>query len=250
MGKVLMSGIVPKLSAPVPPVEGIYGGDLAVGNSVFLKVNGVLKEFLIVNKGIPGKSSLYDSSCDGLWLLMKDIYENRQWHSSNIQNYSASTIHTYLNGTFLNLFDADVQAAIKQVKIPYSIGTGYMGGTIGSSGLSTKIFLLSCYELGFTSSGVNSDTVDIDEDGAVLSYFTSGTSAAANNKRVAYLDGSATTWWTRTPNGLINGKTMSVQSYGGTSSTSCTYERGVRPALILPSNALFNPETMEFVGVA
>ena len=45
---------------------------LAVGSSVYLNVGGVRKEFLVVHQGKP--SSLYDSSCNGTWLLMKDIY--------------------------------------------------------------------------------------------------------------------------------------------------------------------------------
>ena len=51
----------------------------AVGSTVKLKVNGTAKEFIVVHQGKP--SSLYDNSCDGTWLLMKDIYENRQWHN-------------------------------------------------------------------------------------------------------------------------------------------------------------------------
>ena len=119
MGKVAMSGIVPKLSAPVPPVKGIPAGDLAVGNSVFLDVNGVSTEFIVVNQGIPSKSSQYDSSCDGTWVLMKNVYESRIMNSAQNNKYSVSSVHTYLNNTFFNLLGADVRAAVKPVKIPY-----------------------------------------------------------------------------------------------------------------------------------
>lgn len=61
----------------------------AVGSVVKLNVNGAAKEFLVVHQGKP--SSLYDDSCNGTWLLMKDIYENRAWHSSNSNSYKAST---------------------------------------------------------------------------------------------------------------------------------------------------------------
>lgn len=40
---------------------------------------------------------------------MKDIYENRQWHSSNTNDYANSTIHSYLNSTFLNLFESNIK---------------------------------------------------------------------------------------------------------------------------------------------
>lgn len=97
----------------------------AVGSTVKLKVNGTAKEFIVVHQGKP--SSLYDNSCDGTWLLMKDIYENRQWHNSNVNNLENSTIHSYLNGTFLNLFESNIRDAIKQVKLPYRKNGGSGG---------------------------------------------------------------------------------------------------------------------------
>lgn len=92
-------------------------GSKAVGSIVKLKVNGTAKEFIVVHQGKPG--SMYDDSCNGTWLLMKDIYENRVWQSGDINKYESSDIHAYLNSTFLNLFDSNIKDAIKQVKIPY-----------------------------------------------------------------------------------------------------------------------------------
>ena len=48
MGKVIMSGIVPPL---VAPVTGILAGDLAVGSSVYLMENGAAAKYLVVNQG-------------------------------------------------------------------------------------------------------------------------------------------------------------------------------------------------------
>ena len=69
-------------------------GAKAVGSIVKIKVNGAAKDFIIVHQGKP--SSVYDDSCNGTWLLMKDIYEKRQWNSSNTNDYANSTIHSYL----------------------------------------------------------------------------------------------------------------------------------------------------------
>ena len=138
----------------------------AVGSTVKLKVNGTAKEFIVVHQGKP--SSLYDNSCNGTWLLMKDIYENRQWHNSNVNNLENSTIHSYLNGTFLNLFESNIRDAIKQVKLPYRKNGGSGGSDqSGANGLLCKIFLLSGYEIGFTTS----DNPYFPVDGAKLSYF-------------------------------------------------------------------------------
>lgn len=204
-------------------------GSKAVGSSVYLNVNGTKKEFIVVNQGKP--SSLYDASCDGTWLLMKEIYEKRTWDGSN-NDYANSDIHAYLNGTFLGLFDADIQAAIKQVKIPYRKGTGSGGTTqTGANGLSTKIFLLSGYEMGWTTS--NSQYFPV--DGAKLAYFDSGTGTAANNKRIAYYSGSATYWWLRSPYTNLTSSVWYVRSDGDYRSYYCSSSYGVRPALVLDS---------------
>lgn len=163
-----------------PPV---LASSLAVGSSVYCNVNGTKTEFIVVHQGKP--SSLYDDSCNGTWLLMKDIYENRQWNSSDVNNLENSTIQSYLNGTFLNLFDSNIKDAIKQVKIPYRKNGS--GGTnqSGANGLSCKIFLLSGYEVGWTSS----DSQYFPQDGAKLDYFTA--SSGGKSKRIAKLNGSA-----------------------------------------------------------
>ena len=92
-------------------------GSKAVGSIVKIGVNGALREFIIVHQGLP--SSMYDASCDGTWVLMKDCYENRQWNSALSNNYANSTIHSYLNDTFLNLVDINIRTQIKQAKIPH-----------------------------------------------------------------------------------------------------------------------------------
>lgn len=215
-----------------PPSLGTRLGDLEVGTIVHIKENGVYQDHLVVNQGLP--SSMYDSSCDGTWLLRKDIYSRRQWNSSNRNVYASSTIHTYLNGTFLNLFDADIKEAIKQVKIPYVNGTGLVGPVAsGSNGLSTKIFLLSGYEVGYSTR----DNLYFPVDGAKLTYFESGTGGSAFNKRVANYNGSATDYWLRSP--FTNALELIWTIYAGNGYSDvipCTDLLGVRPAFIFPSD--------------
>ena len=203
---------------------------LAVGTTVRLNINNSPKEFIIVHQGKP--SSIYDESCNGTWLLMKDIYENRQWHSSDMNKLESSTIHSYLNSTFLNLFDSNIKDAIKQVKIPYRKNGG-SGGTnqSGANGLSCKIFLLSGYEVGWTSS----DNQYFSQDGAKLSYFESGTGTSANNKRIAELNGSVDIWWLRSPCATKTRSVWDVYARGQYGDfDDASFSTGIRPAFILP----------------
>lgn len=243
MGKVIMSGIVNYLSKPI---SGILASDLSIGSSVYLMENGVATEYLVVNQGKPSGSSLYDDSCDGLWLLRKDIKENRQWHSSDVNDYKNSTIHAWLNGDCFNQFGAVEQAAIKQVKLPYRAGSGYdKTVTSGANGLNTKIFLLSASEVSF-----NNDYMPTNE-GAELSYFAGCADNAADSKRIANLNGTATRWWLRTPY-CYNTRLSAIGTNinGNMSWNSCSNSFGIRPALVLPYNALFDKNTLILKGVA
>lgn len=206
----------------------------AVGSTVKLKVNGTAKEFIVVHQGKP--SSLYDDSCNGTWLLMKDIYESRAWHSSNSNSYKASTIHSYLNSTFLGLFESNIQDAIKQVKIPYVNGTGNSAVGSGANGLSAKIFLLSGYEVGWTQSTNSYFPID----GACLSYF-SGLSAT-DSKRIAYLNGSAAFWWLRSPYANGSGYVWHVYTDGDCGRSNASSSYGICPALVLPSTLLVSDD--------
>lgn len=209
---------------------GATAGSLAVGSSVFTNVNGTKTEFIVVHQGKP--SSIYDDSCNGTWLLMKDIYENRQWNSSKVNDYANSTINSYLNSTFLAMFDLNIQKAIKQVKIPYHT-IGGSGGTdqSGANGLTIKTFLLSVYELGWTTS----DNKYFPHDGAKLDYFESGKGVSANDKRIAKLNGSDALWWTRSPNTYNASNVQLVHSDGSGNISNATTSHGIRPAFIIPS---------------
>ena len=207
----------------------------AIGSTIKLEVNGSAKDFIVVHQGKP--SSVYDDSCNGTWLLMKDIYENRQWHSSNTNDYANSTIHSYLNSTFLNLFESNIKNAIKQVKLPYRKGSGTSTTvTSGSNGLSAKIFLLSATETSFSFSSMPSG------EGAELAYFKGCADNSTDSKRVAYLNGSATGWWLRSPNCYGFDYALYVGSNGDWSGVSCSVSYGIRPALILPSTLLVSDD--------
>ena len=199
-------------------------GTKAVGSIVKIKVNGASKDFIVVQQGNPNTST-YDSSCAGTWLLMKDIYTTSTFGNNN--SYKDSSIHTYLNGTFYNLIDSNIRAAIKQVKIPYQNGTG-SGGSLatGSNGLSTKVFLLSGYEVGWTTS----DNGYFPKDGVRLAYNSSG----GNSKRIAYNGSSAAIWWLRSPRTDSGNGVWRVYADGSGNGNWYYDSYGVRPALMEP----------------
>ena len=226
------------------PSTGILASSLAVGTTVKLMEGGTAVEYLVVNQGIPSNSSLYDASCDGTWLLRKDIHSERQWNTSDANIYETSTINTWLNGDFFNSLGTTEQAVVKQVKIPYRRGGSGGSDQSGANGLSCKVFLLSGYEVGWTTS----DSSYFPVDGAKLDYFIA--SSYGDSKRIAKLNGSADGWWLRTP---YTGDTGIVCFVGGNGSyyfSNASISRGIRPALVLPSNALFDETTMLLKGVA
>ena len=198
----------------------------AVGSIVKIKVNGAAKDFIIVHQGLP--SSAYDASCNGVWVVMKDIYTTMKWDGSN-NDYLNSDMTAYLNGTFISLIDADIRNAIKQVKIPY---TNYSNNNVmsGSNGLSCKVFLLSGTEVGF--SGVSY----MSTEGAKLSYFDSA------SKRVAYNGSSAAEWWLRSPHTNYSLDVWSVKSDGSSDNWGCVGTYGVRPAFVLPSTLVVSDD--------
>ena len=211
-------------------------GAKAVGSTVKIKVNGTVEDFIIIHQGKP--SSVYDDSCNGTWLLMKDIYEKRQWNSSNTNDYANSTIHSYLNSTFLNLLEPNIKRAIKQVKLPYRKGSGSSETvTSGSNGLSAKIFLLSAAETSFSHAYMPSG------EGTELAYFKGCADDSSDSKRVANFGRWADFWWLRSPScsGYSN-YALYVGSDGGLDDYLSPSSYGIRPAFVLPSTLLVSDD--------
>ena len=242
MGHAIVAGGKPDMAAPV---TDILASDLAVGSVVKLMENGVATEYLVVNHGKPSGSSLYDDSCDGTWLLRKDVYGNRQLNSTDNNSYGNSTMHTYLNGTFYNMFGSTEKSVIKQVKIPYVNIAGGTNAVYGENGLSTKVFLLSCSE-----NGSKTNSSDFPEnEGAVLDYFI----GADNSKRIAYYNGSIADWWTRSPS--PNGAPSTAYSWaiiktGAAFSGVCFTAHGFRPSIVILNNSVFSSGILTLKGVS
>lgn len=199
---------------------------LPVGASVYAKESGTPAEFIVVHQGNPDES-IYDASCDGTWLMRKDLYDGQAWNTSGNNRWQLATLQQWLRDTYINYLD--VSSIIKSVKIPYGLGLGTNTVYTGADGLTSKVFLLSGYEVG--TGGVNY----LPKDGAKLDWFNAST--GASRQRIAYLSGNATPWWLRTPYADSSSVAWFVGSNSGSCSTnSVNNGYGVRPCFIIPSD--------------
>lgn len=185
----------------------------AIGSIVKIKENGTPVNFIVLQHGYP-------ASGNGRTLLLREaLYNTRTFDSSN-NDYASSDIDAWLNGTYLNLIDADIRSQITAVNIKSSTGNG----TYNVRDLSRKVFLLSYTEVGFSGSSYAKT------EGSPLSYFNSA------SRRIAYLNGSATFWWLRSPRANFTSHAWYVRTDGGSSFNLVTDSYGSRPAFTLPSS--------------
>lgn len=220
---------ISKLFSPIS--TGTSAGDIDVGATVKINENGQPVDYLVVHQGLP--SDIYDASCEGTWLLRKDIAENRAWDSGNVNDYANSDINAYLNGDWLTRYDSDVAGQIVQAKIPYVNGTGGSAVASGTNGLGVKAFLLGGYEVGWTKT--NNQYLPI--DGSSLSYFQN--TALTDSKRIAYLNGAAAYWWLRSPRSDNQNDVWRVDQVGFLSVPDAKGSYGIRPCIILPFSFKF-----------
>ncbi len=203
-----------------------------VGDIVKVMENGAMVNYLIIHKGKP--SSMYDNSCDGIWLLREAPLAARIWDGANgvyNNDYENSDINAWLNGEFLNTIESKTRAAIKTVKIPFKKGAGdaETGVQSGSNGLSCKAFLISGAEVGFPTD--LEDEERFYKDGYYLPYFSDRT------HRIAKSGGRAVEWWLRSAETNYDGGVWYVNSNGvyDTFSRNTFATAPVRPAFILPA---------------
>ena len=204
-------------------------GSKAEGSIIKLKENGVLVEFYIAKQN-------YESGLNGagrVLVVRKDCYDQRQWHSSNVNAYASSTIDAWLNSTYKNLLDANIRTAMGTTKIYYTPGNG----NTTKSTLQRAVFLLSATELGQSHTYMNAE-------GTALS------STVVNLLKIAKLNGSAVVQWTRSP--LTNNTygAWVLVSDGNLINNGCSDTLGSRPAFTLPSSLYVSDDGSVSVNTA
>lgn len=219
-------------------------GSLGVGSSVYMNVDGVSKEFIVVQQGLPEMEFQdYDISCDGTWLLMKEpfiilslVTDDGSFIGENLAEgtYTSTIFHRPLLPAFIDSLDPAIINTVKTVKIPYwddvedYHSCGYMPT---DSGLETQAFLLSATEIG------NYSEDGLYPEGTTLDYFIN----ASDSDRIAYYNGTACAWYTRTAGSvssmyrvIVNTNGYSLEISHGVVTILGITKVGVRPALILP----------------
>ena len=174
----------------------------------------------------------YESGLNGAGrtlVVRKDVYDQRKWHSPNVNAWANCTMRSWLNSTYKALLDSDIQELMGTTTYRYTPGNG--NWTVGTR--SDAVFLLSMTELGKSESWFN-------VEGSALPI--------ASTLQVAYRNGSATTQWTRSPDTKYTDRAVCLLSNGNVFRKSCTDTLGSRPCFTLPSTLLFNPDTNEVVA--
>lgn len=203
-------------------------GNVAVGTVLYLVETQEAEPvpYIVVHQGKP--SSMYDDSCNGTWLLRQNILSTEIWRNeSNV--FPPSIMSSFLPNTILPLYEPGIQNVIKTVRIPFCQGGGSSQVNSGAFGYFCKLFLLSGYEVGWTTRTQYNFPID----GAKLSYFESGTGTSANQKR-----SSTANWWTRSPNIIDSASVWQVTQQGNYNTSRSSNSAGVRPAMVMPTELI------------
>lgn len=256
-GKTLVSGTGRSISFGRPASE------LSVGESVFLTVNGVLTEFLVVHKGNPD-TSIYDASCDGIWITAKYatdvaiVYPTKDTSGDSVDlssdgyyykiMYHESNPHRYLNSTYYNTINAKQKERIKTVKVPYSTDIGYTTTHhTKADGVSANVFLLCTQEMN-PNSALHSGI------GVVLQHFSDFNMGFDSRRAITTTSGSKVDYWTRdSSRGYDDGSYKRVMNYisasGGEAGLTWrekweTIAKHLRPTMILSYDTKVNTQNV------
>ena len=211
----------PKYSEVTIDLSTLTQTDAQNGKIINLPYKGAMTPHRVVHIGNPD-SELYDSSCNGVWLLREDIVELGDWQVTNVNTgFPNSTIANAMDGYFNN-YDISVQASIKSANIPYCVG----GGSFDVTTTTKKIFPASMKELGYNTENLPGE--NLPEDGAPLQYFITHPDARAAN-----FNGTPTNYWTRTPNDRFSFWVYYVHTGGNAGGDPAGNALGYRPLLIM-----------------
>jgi hypothetical protein len=183
--------------------------------TLYIKENGIYTPYLVLDDDYYGNALL----------LRKDILTKSRRVSEYSSYYEGSEIDTFLNGEYLNSFDENLKSKIASgaLEIATNDSIGFSGSK--STVIIRKIFLLSYTEIGLGNS------YNAANEGRHLEFFKN----PAN--RIVCLNGTAVSWWLRSPNTYYTSCTYGVGPDGTVGSGNSSDENGIRPAFCLDGAA-------------
>lgn len=196
-----------------PVAGGTPLSDLTEGTLIKIPENGTPVGFYLAKQN-------YEEGLNGagrVLFVRKDVYDQRQWNSSNVNAWASCTLRSWLNGDYKNLFSSNVQALMGSTTYYYTPGNG----NISVSTRSDSVFQLSLTELGSTALYAGTE-------GNVLPI-------ASALQAVYDSSGGNIYQWTRSPssNGITHA--YALYSTGNPGDFYCTYNMYSRPCFTLPS---------------
>lgn len=207
----------------ITAVNGISLASIPEGALLTINEGGTLVPFYVAKHN-------YENGLNGTGrtlVVRKDCYDSRPFDvntDSDMDGYALSDIDIWLNGNYKSLFDNDLQNVMGSTSFYYTIHSNNPTLTT----LSRSIFLLSTAELGFTGT----------------TYNVEGTTLPISNVlKIAYNNGTAVSWWTRTP--IINQTSDTVNAIRDTGSVRVGYqydEYWTRPVFTIPNTVVITPE--------
>ena len=212
MGMFLRRGIIPQLS------------DLNEGRIIKFNESGTPAEFYLACHN-------YEAGLNGAGrtlIVRKDCYDMRAFDEGGLNTYASSDLDLWHCGTYLNLLDPRVRAAIGTTTI--HVITNHSNNTLTT--IQRAVFQLSSVELGIGPG----NTVG---EGTILPI-------AATKLRVAYRNGAAVDQWTRTlfVSSSNQHNVYYVTRSGDNDYEYCTQSKGSRPAFTLPSNFIVKADML------
>lgn len=202
--------------------------EFEIGTSVYLNIDGVRTELLIVNHGNPD-SSVYTGG-DGMWVLAKDIYCLIDGGDLET-DYNDSTVNTYAQGDFFDLLDSNVQNAL--MPITWNWKKSDDGTNWNYVQVTAKVFVPRDDDLSRTEAG---------ETEPCLAYFENATATT----RQAMYNGSYTAYWTSDYDSFVSSpytRPVYVTAAGAFANQKSAWaytSYGFRPMMVLPYDTLID----------
>lgn len=227
MGAVTLANRVPE---PTVPVAGLLLKNVAEGSVLKLNEDDSQVEFYVAKHD-------YEPSFNGsgrTLLVRKELTTKQKIVLSSGNTYPEGAMDDWLNDEYKLRFDAAVRAAMGTT---FFYCTHKQGGTKSVGLLERVVFIPSAVEVG-ASVGER-----INPEGEVLPI-------KELLRAPAYLSGTATDWWTRSPQADDGSAAWSVYKDGTKLiSHDADTSKASRPCFTLPATSVFNKETLLFEGV-